>query len=88
VCRNGFRSGLLHRLVGEQPCRWIGELGRSLAPQQYRLDQHGRSVTETRTRRSDVGYPRGVGQPVACDLAQCARAFVAAQIRDVVEPEL
>jgi len=87
VCRNGFRGGLLQRLVGEQPRRGVGELGRRLTAEQHRLDQYGRPVTETRTRRGDVGNPRGFGQPVACDLAQRARAFVAAQICDVVERE-
>jgi hypothetical protein len=87
MCRNGFRGALLQRLVGEQPRRRIGELGRRPAPKQHRLDQHGRPIAETLTRRRDVGNPGGVGQREARDLAQRARRFVAIQIRDVVDRE-
>jgi hypothetical protein len=45
-------------------------------------------VTETPTGRGDVGDERGVGQPVAGDLAQRILARLGPQIRDVVKTEI
>ena len=83
-----FGGGLLQRLVGEQPSRRVVEFRRRPAPQQRRLHQHGGVVTETLTRRGDVGDQRGVGQPEVGDFAQRPLSRVAAQICDVVEAEL
>ena len=70
-------GGLLQRLVGEQPRTRVGELGCRLAPKQRRLHQYGRPVAESRSRRSDIGDQRGVGQPVVGDLAQRLRPGLA-----------
>ena len=86
-CRNGFRRGLLKCLVGEQPPRRVGELRGRPAPQQRRLDQHGRTIAETRPRRGDVGDTGGIVEPISGGLAQRVAAVVAGQIRDVVERE-
>jgi hypothetical protein len=87
MCGDGFGGGLLKFLVGEEPARRIGELRRSLAPQQRRLHQCGATITERRSHRSDVGDERGVGQPIACDFTQRALPRFAAQIGDVVQTE-
>jgi hypothetical protein len=42
---------------------------------------------EKPTRRIDIGYQRGIAQPVARDLAQRRNAGIAAQIGNVVEAE-
>ena len=80
-----FGSGLLQRLVSEEPIRRVGEFGCRLSPQQRRLDQHGGTITELLTRRGDVGNQRGIGESEAVDLAQVPRARVGPQVGDVVE---
>jgi hypothetical protein len=56
VRRDRFRRGLLQRLVSEQPIRRVDEFSCGLSPQQRRLHQHGGAISETVTRRSDVGH--------------------------------
>ena len=67
-------GGLLQCLVGEQPVRRVGELGRRPAAQQHRLHQNRRVVTELPSYRSDVGDPGRIRQPVAVDIAQRLRS--------------
>ena len=52
------------------------------------LHQHGGTLTERCSRRGDVGDQRGVGQPVAVDLAQRPLPASLTQIGDVVEAEI
>ena len=80
-----FGGRLLEGLVGEQPVRGIVELGCGFAPQQRRLHQNGGPLTETLTRRGDVGDQCGRREPQVGDVAQRLPTRVAAQIRDVVE---
>jgi len=80
-------GGLLQRLVGEQPSRCVVEFGCGPSPQQCGLHQNGGTITETRTRRRNVGNPRLVAQPKGVDLDQVPRARGGAQVGDVVNPE-
>ena len=80
-------GGLLQCVVGEQPVRRVGELGRRPAAQQHRLHQNRRAVTELPSYRSDVGDPGRIRQPVAVDIAQRLRSRLAAQIGDGFEAE-
>jgi hypothetical protein len=82
-----FSGGLLQRLIGEQPVRWVSELDRRLSPQQRGLHQHGGPFTETVTRRGDLGNQRRAGEPELVDLAQISGARVRPQVGDVVETE-
>ena len=85
---DGFGGGLLERLIGEEPTRWIGELRRGPTPQQRRLHQRGGALTERCSCRSDIGDQRGIGQPVAVDHAQRPLPRLATQIGDVVKAEI
>ena len=85
--RDRICGGLLQRLVGEQPSCRVRKLRRSPAPQLRRLNQHRCVVAETRTRRSDIGDQRLIGEAIIGDLTQRPLSRVAAQICDVVKPE-
>jgi hypothetical protein len=85
VVGHPFGGRLLECFVGEQPVRGIGKLRRGFATQHRRLDQNCGPLTESPTRRSDVGDQRGRSEPQVCDVAQRMAARVAAQIGDVVE---
>jgi hypothetical protein len=87
VRRNPFGCGLLQRLVGEEPIRWVGEFDCRLSPQQGCLHQHRGTLTETVTRRGDVGEQRGVCEPKPVDLVQVPRTRVGPQVGDIVEAE-
>jgi hypothetical protein len=80
-----FGGGLLQRLVGEQPSRRVGEFRQRPAPQLRRLHQRSGVVTETPTRRSDIGYQRLVRQRIVGGLAQRPLSCVATQVCDVVK---
>ena len=84
---NRARGGLLQRLVGEEPAVGIGELARRLAPQQRGLHEHCDPLTESCPYRSDVGDPRGIGEPVAGHLVEGQPTVLAAEIGDVVDAE-
>jgi len=79
---------LLKRLVGEQPVGWIVELRRGPTPQDRRLHQDRGALTETLTRRGNVGDQCGIGEPQVSDVAQRPLPDVATQVRDVVEPKI
>ena len=81
-------GGLLQRIVGEQPVRRVGELGRRPSAQQHSLDQNRRVIAELPSYRSDIGDPRRIRQPVAVDIAQRLRSRLAAQIGDRIEAEI
>ena len=88
MLRHRFGGGLLQRLVDEQPVVGACQLRRRLAAQHRRLHEHDGAISETLTRRSDVGDEGGIGEPEASDLTQRLRACFAAQIGDVVEAEI
>ena len=84
-----LRSGLLQRVVGEQPVRRVGEFGCRSAAQQHRLNQSRRVPAELPSYRGDVGNPGRISQPVAIDIAQrLARFRLAAQIGDGIQSEI
>ena len=79
---------LLKRLVGEQPVGWIVELRRGPTPQDRRLHQDRGALTETLTRRGNVGDQCGIGEPQVSDVAQRQLPDGAAQVLDVVERKI
>jgi hypothetical protein len=87
VCGHHGGGRLLQRLLGEQPARRVGKLDAGPAPKQRRLDEYGRTIAETLTRRGDVGDAVGVGQREGIDLGQRKSALVAGQVGDVGKGE-
>jgi hypothetical protein len=84
---DGLSRRLLKGLVGEQPVAAVAEFHRGPAPQYRRLHQNGGPLTETLSRRSDIGDQSRIGEPQTSDFAQRLLPDVAAQICDVVEAE-
>ena len=85
VDRDRFGGRLLQGVVGEQPVRRIGELGRRLAAQQCGLHQHRGPIPETCTHRGDVGNPVGITEGQAGHLGQRGVAVRTGQVGDVLD---
>jgi hypothetical protein len=85
---DGLRSGLLQRVIGEQPPRRVIEF-RGRAPAQQRgLDEHRCPVTESRSDRGNVGDARRIRQFMTRNIAKRLGPGLATQIADRVEVEL
>ena len=83
----GFGGGLLQRLVGEQPIRWVGELRPAFRRNSVvSTSTAARSPKDARAEAMSATSVVSVSR-IAGDLAQRALPRLATQIGDVVEAE-
>ncbi len=72
VGRDNAGSGLLHRVVREQPLLTARQFGGGFTSKQDGVHERRHVITETRTRPADVGQTRTRGQFELIHLGQAA----------------
>ena len=88
VGRDNAGSGLLHRVVREQPLLTARQFGGGFTSKQDGVHERRHVITETRTRPADVGQTRTRGQFELIHLGQGSYAGITSEIVDVAEGEV
>ncbi len=88
VRRDNAGSGLLHRVVREQPLLTARQFGGGFTSKQDGVHERRHVITETRTRPADVGQTRTRGQFELIHLGQGSYAGITSEIVDVAEGEV